>query len=379
MGKKSLEMDKKVRNVGVLTAVTSLVAVILILNRSCAYAGTPDGRLARIKEFYKFSEWGGTVKIPGNNLSKLPIAAADFRGYGRTKIITAERERDKHLSVEILGSGVEIDLRLHESALAAHEAMMRRFTVCSAPLSFYRKAEQESPMDIGDVCFFHTRSQPPAGALKVADRMFLRSVRFARSNVGVRIRKNAVEGSKYLDIVELAKFIDAKITRQTDRGGGEASAKWGETVNGLRCRLLASPEKDEKGNIINLVVEIQNTKSSLFRLQGHFHEGRSIDGQPVKGLRQLSVYGVDEHGKVLYRLDLPDVSNKYLDKELQLVIEPGRSYRQVIALSTARVIESGRNIVIGDGKLAEREHRLVAFVFHGENCLRSLPLLVTVK
>lgn len=154
---------------------------------------------------------------------------------------------------------------------------------------------------------------------------------------------------------------------------------WGETVNGLRCRLVAGQNKDEQNNVTNLILEIQNTGTNIARFQGQIVEGRSNDGQPVRGVISLTIYGVDKEGNFLYRLRLPDVSNKYFARWSEIVIEPGKSYVQVISLRHTPIIEVSRNVFVGDGKLSQGRHRLIAIVFGGKRSLRSLPLVLTVN
>jgi len=173
----------------------------------------------------------------------------------------------------------------------------------------------------------------------------------------------AQERSEYQSVREFAVIAANKIKGKIEvsESKQDATATTPRYMEESR-KLTIKSDKEVygAGDEIKLVVEIKNLGETAYIIKNEIMEGQSVDGHPVKRLINLGIHGVDEKGNSLYRLRLPDVSNKYFAKWSDLVIQPRESYFQVISQNESPVIELGANVIIGDGKLNVGQHRLVA-------------------
>lgn len=175
-------------------------------------------RVNEIKELYRFSEWADVVKIPNKLYTKLPVKEEDFKQYGEIKVFTSEKERDRSLRISLLGnqrtSSVSISISLHASPLEAKGSIINEFSLVTFPGAICQRAEKGNKMDIGDVCFSSIRNEAPVGAHGKTTAPFMQRLYFTRNNISVRIINNAEENKQYLDIAELAKFIDQRLVER---------------------------------------------------------------------------------------------------------------------------------------------------------------------
>ncbi len=177
--------------------------------------------LARTKQLYKFSDWGGSAKIPDKRIRTLGLTEDDFSKYGKIRIFTSEERRNRKLSFEIPGNklknGVNVSINLYDSALAAQNEIMREVNLCVVgPPPNHERAKKGTTMDIGDVCLFPNYEKPPTGVRQEDDRPFITHLYFTRNNAFVEIMIGNRQDKESLDIIELAKFIDKKLIEMLD-------------------------------------------------------------------------------------------------------------------------------------------------------------------
>jgi len=234
---------KKSGVVPILAACALLSLVGLVLAGWCRAAsdvgsgppsqGSDDLRdriRAKMKEPYRFAEWGGKVKRPGlvGALDLDPNDFADLLGVDPAPVPRLAKEelqlraRRPNESAHIRGQ-----IYRSESALAAHLAILDYFGACSAMPPVFKRVTQGPLADVGDVCFVPVRDWIPKGQ----DAPVLGIVAFARNNVYVSLHQH-VEGKQApWDLVALAKRIDARLldALPKEEAGTPQPASGGET------------------------------------------------------------------------------------------------------------------------------------------------------
>lgn len=202
-------------------AITMLMACCFgLLSVNLVYAGMPDDRIEQIKKEYKFDTWAGNVKTS--------ISVSSLKGFNRAlamvikkqmKIFTPENEADQRLSLELvedeMTSGAHIYLVVLASAREAQEEPFKEFVAHSRKPD-YTLAASNTDYDVGDMCLYNLATNTPTGIVQIAGRPFIGRLYFSRGNVAVKIINNAKPGKTYIDILSLAKEIDALLCK---RGG----------------------------------------------------------------------------------------------------------------------------------------------------------------
>jgi hypothetical protein len=127
----------------------------------------------------------------------------------------------------------------------------------------------------------------------------------------------------------------------------------------LELTLTSSKKMYQKGERILLTIELLNTGSTEVVGKNQIEEGRDASGKAVKSLGILSVWGVDEDLSLICRYRLTPASDKSAKKLTDLKIRPQKSYVQRITLNELPVIETSRDVPIGDGTMKPGQHRIV--------------------
>lgn len=127
----------------------------------------------------------------------------------------------------------------------------------------------------------------------------------------------------------------------------------------LELTLESNKKVYQKGEQILLTIELENTEATEYVGKDRIEEGRDASGKAVKGLGILSVWGVDEDLNLICRYRLAQASEKSSKKLTDLRIRPQKSYVQRITLNELPVIETSRDVPIGDGAMKPGKHRIV--------------------
>lgn len=178
---------------------------------------SPTDRVSdRIKTKYHFEAWAGTVKT---NLSISSLANVDKELQARLKTPVASRDTNvvTELSMRVVESqtqsGCRIYMTLYPTAQEAQEAPFKEFAT-HAREPDYVLAARGSDYDIGDTCLCSLATNMPDGIARVPTRPFLGRLYFSRGNVAVKIINNAEQGKEYVDVLSIAKEIDALLCRK---------------------------------------------------------------------------------------------------------------------------------------------------------------------
>ena len=188
-----------------------------------AHAGSPanesptDRILNHIKETYDFETWAGTVKM---NLSISSLANFDrkLQDLLKTPVASHGTNAIDELHMQVVESktrsGCRIYMSLYPTAREAQEAPFKEF-VTHARVPDYALALKGSDYDIGDMCLYNLAAKAPNGIVQVVARPFLGRLYFSRGNVAVKIINNAKQGKAYVDVLSVAKEIDALLCRES--------------------------------------------------------------------------------------------------------------------------------------------------------------------
>ena len=238
-----------------------------------------EPRLRQIKEQFGFAKWAGKVRIPAEALKTVQINQDMVSAFGPARFRPANNGRSLSISMAEEGcagiDGVSVSIDALDSAMEAHEALVRWFLYVSSPTISYRRAEAGTTYDIGDVCLV-----PPLPV----------SLQFTRNNVLVVIRGSRSNQTEA--VLELAKATDAELVRLLESGEPVKTVAAGP--DNVPSAAAARQPGDPAEAVESVLKAMPDEEARRLCLQRAEEMSKSPDDAPEQLLLFLRGLGPDE-------------------------------------------------------------------------------------